>query len=209
MKSVYLHPLTVRIWHWTNAAIVIALLVTGAQLRIPELRILPTYSQAAAIHKYVGFAMGLSFLFWLPYSLISSGLRRHYLLRVKDLRAIVGQALFYLFGIFSGWKNPFEPTPDNKFNPLQKIAYSSVMLIFTPIIVVTGILFSDLVSFALYVEMLHGVRVLDAIHVVMAYVFVLYLAVHLYMSTLGSTVFEHVRAMITGRVEHKERHKKR
>ena len=205
MKSVYLHPLTVRIWHWTNAAIVIALLVTGAQLRIPELRILPTYSQAAAIHKYVGFAMGVSFLFWLPYSLISRGLRRHYLLRARDLRAIVGQALFYLFGIFSGWKSPFEPTPDNKFNPLQKIAYSSVMLVFTPIIVVTGILFSDLVLFAPYVEMLHGVRVLDAIHVVMAYVFVLYLAVHLYMSTLGSTVFEHVRAMITGRVEHKKR----
>jgi len=209
MKSVYLHPLTVRIWHWTNAAIVIVLLVTGAQLRIPELRILPSYSQAAAIHKYVGFAMGLSFLFWLPYSFVSGGLRRHYLLRVKDMRAIVGQALFYLFGIFRGWENPFEPTPDNKFNPLQKIAYASVMLVFTPIIVVTGIIFSDLVSFALFVEMLRGVRVLDAIHVVMAYVFVLYLAVHLYMSTLGSTVFEHVRAMITGRVEHKKRNEKR
>ena len=35
MKRVYLHPLPLRIWHWVNALLVLVLLITGIQLRIP------------------------------------------------------------------------------------------------------------------------------------------------------------------------------
>jgi Ni,Fe-hydrogenase I cytochrome b subunit len=36
MKKVFLHTLTIRIWHWINALIVIALMITGIQLRVPR-----------------------------------------------------------------------------------------------------------------------------------------------------------------------------
>jgi hypothetical protein len=39
---------------------------------------------------------------------------------------------------------------------------------------------------------------INAIHVIGAYVFLLYLVVHLYMATLGRTVFSHTKAMIAG-----------
>ncbi len=39
---------------------------------------------------------------------------------------------------------------------------------------------------------------LDAIHVIGAYVFALYLVVHVYMATLGRTAFSHIKAMIVG-----------
>ena len=42
------------------------------------------------------------------------------------------------------------------------------------------------------------VGVVNVLHVIGAYVFVLYLVVHLYMATLGTTAFSHIKAMIVG-----------
>jgi thiosulfate reductase cytochrome b subunit len=198
MKKVVLHSLPIRIWHWSNALIVIILLVTGTQLRVPALETIPKYSQAVWIHKYVGFAMAASFLFWLVYVALSRSFWRHYLLRPVDLRLLGRQAFYYIYGIFRGSANPFKPAPEGKFNPLQKIAYSSVMLLLTPVVVVTGILFSDIFFFRNAIHLLYGVRALDALHVAAGYLFLIYLLVHLYMSTLGHHLFSHTKAMILG-----------
>jgi thiosulfate reductase cytochrome b subunit len=72
------------------------------------------------------------------------------------------------------------------------------MLILMPVIIVTGILFSDISYFLNIIDFIGGVRTLDAIHVATGYAFILYIIVHLYMATLGYRVISHVRAMITG-----------
>lgn len=198
MKKVYLHTLNIRIWHWINASIVILLLGTGIQLRMPEVELIPKFSLAVLIHKYVGFAMGASFLYWLVYVFAKGSFRRYYLLRPADARGMGKQTMFYCYGIFKGKENPFTSTAERKFNPLQKIAYSSVMLIFTPVIVFTGILFSDIFFFRRAIDLMYGIRVLDALHVIAAYIFLLYLVVHIYMSTLGHNAFAHIKAMIVG-----------
>lgn len=198
MKRIYLHPLPLRIWHWMNALMVILLLITGIQLRIPGIASLRPQDPALLVHKYVGWVMTASCLFWLVYSLASGHLNRHYLIGRGDLPGILGQAKFYLISIFRGEENPFRATPDNKFNPLQKFAYGAIMGIFTPILVVTGLLFSDLPFFRKYILIWDVAGILNAIHVVGAYVFALYLVVHLYMATLGRTAFSHLRAMIVG-----------
>jgi len=127
MKRVYLHPRPLRVWHWTNALMVIVLLVTGSQIRIPGIASLHPQDPALLIHKYVGWAMAVSWCFWLVYSLASGNLRRHYVPRKKDFRGIFKQAGFYLISIFKGEENPFRATPEEKFNPLQKLAYGTVM----------------------------------------------------------------------------------
>ena len=206
MKKVFLHTLTIRIWHWINALIIIALMITGIQLRAPGIEEfarkmaiwIPEYSVAVLIHKYIGYAMALSFLFWSVYILVSGSFRTHYLLRPSDLPTLGNQAFYYLFGVFQGRKNPFIPTAEGKFNPLQKIAYGSVMLVITPLIVVTGILFSDIFFFRDLIDWLGGVRLLDALHVVASYLFLLNLIVHLYMCTMGHHIFDHIKAMILG-----------
>jgi len=43
--------------------------------------------------------------------------------------------------------------------------------------------------------------VLDAIHVITGYCFLLYLIVHIYMSSLGKGITTYVRSMITGYAE--------
>jgi thiosulfate reductase cytochrome b subunit len=198
MKKIYLYPLPLRIWHWLNSAIILLLTITGIQLRISEAGIFARYSFVVMFHKYLGFLLAASFLFWLFYSLFTGGLRKHYLIRLKDLKGMALQAWFYLFALFRGGRNPFTPTPEEKFNPLQKVAYLSVMGLFTPVIVITGILFADVTYFLGFIRMMGGLRILDAIHVVTGYIFVIYFLVHLYMSTLGPSIFSHIMAMITG-----------
>lgn len=206
MKKVFLHTLTIRIWHWINALIVIALMITGIQLRVPGIEEIarkmavwiPEYSVAVLIHKYIGYAMVFSFLFWLIYIIASGSFRTHYLLRPSDIPTLGKQAFYYLFGVFQGGENPFTPTAEGKFNPLQKIAYGSVMLVITPLIVITGILFSDIFFFRGVIYWMGGVRLLDALHVVASYLFLLNLIVHLYMCTMGHHIFDHIKAMIVG-----------
>jgi thiosulfate reductase cytochrome b subunit len=87
---------------------------------------------------------------------------------------------------------------------MQKVAYFTVMVLFTPIILITGILFSDILYFVPYINAIGGLRILDALHVVVAYVFVLYVMVHLYMASLGHTTLAHTKAMILGYEEEEE-----
>ena len=213
MKKVFLHTLTIRIWHWINALIVIALMVTGIQLRAPGIEEfahrmaiwVPEYSMAVLIHKYIGYAMALSFLFWLIYIMASGSFRTHYLPRPADIPILGKQARYYIFGLFQGSENPFIPTAEGKFNPLQKIAYGSVMLVITPFIVITGILFSDIFLFRGVIDRMGGIRLLDALHVLASYLFLLNLIVHLYMCTMGHHIFDHIKAMILGYEEMSEK----
>jgi thiosulfate reductase cytochrome b subunit len=197
MKRTYLHPLPLRIWHWSNALLVVILLVTGIQLRIPGIASLRPTDPALLVHRYAGWAMAVSFAIWLVYGLLIDHLI-HYSIRRRDLKGVFSQAKFYLVSIFRGEENPFRPSPEDKFNPLQKLAYGAIMCLFTPVLVVTGLLYSDILLLRKYILLLNVVGVLDAIHVIGAYVFALYLVVHVYMATLGRTAFSHITAMIVG-----------
>jgi thiosulfate reductase cytochrome b subunit len=198
MKRVYLHPLPLRIWHWVNALLVLILLFTGFQLRIAGIPSAGPRHPALWVHRYAGWAMVASCVFWLVYSLATRNLIRHYGVRTGDCKGMLRQAKYYLISIFRGEENPFRPSPDEKFNPLQKLAYGAIMCIFAPILMVTGLLWSDILFIRKYVLLWDIVGVLNAIHVLGAYVFALYLIIHLYMATLGRTAFAHLKAMITG-----------
>ncbi len=177
---------------------VILLLITGIELRIPGVAALPVNSPALLVHRYTGWTMAVSFLFWIVYSLMSGNLSQHYAIRRGDLKGSFRQVKFYLFSIFRGEENPFGASPDERFNPLQKLAYGAIMYVFTPIIVVTGLFFSDILIFRKYMLLLNAVKVLDALHVIVAYIFALYLIIHIYMATLGWKASSHIKAMIVG-----------
>jgi Ni/Fe-hydrogenase b-type cytochrome subunit len=198
MSKLYLHPLPVRIWHWINALIILILIITGIQLRAPSIQIFHDYRIVVLVHKYFGFAMAASFFFWLFYYIVTGNFKKHYIITSDDIKNMPGQALYYLFHIFRKKQNPFKPSPENKFNPLQKLAYSSIMLVFVPIITFSGIMFSDILFFFPWIKAIGGLRILDAIHVAVAYVFVLYFFVHIYMATLGPKLHSHIKSMVTG-----------
>ncbi len=204
MKRINLHPLTLRVWHWSNALLVILLIITGIQLRLSGVASLRPHDPALVVHKYAGWVMTASAVFWLFYTLVTGSLGRQFAIRRNDLRGILCQAKFYLISIFKGEENPFQPSPEEKFNPLQKLAYGTIMLVFTPILVLTGLPFNDVYLARKYVILWNLGGVLNAMHVIGGYVFVLYLIVHIYMATLGRTAASHIKGMILGYEEEPE-----
>ncbi|MEN6617859.1 MAG: cytochrome b/b6 domain-containing protein [Syntrophorhabdus sp.] len=200
-NEIPLHPLPVRIWHWVNAALIFLLIATGAQLRFMDIRIFGDYTFTVAIHKYTGYGLTVSFFFWIAAYQILGGFAGHYLVSAKDIRSLPAQVSYYIYGYFRGGPNPFNPTPQTRFNVLQKFTYAFMMFIAMPVIIITGILFGNIMEFYRLLHAIGGLRVLDAIHVIVGYLFVIYLLVHLYMATVGKTLFYHTKSMING---HKE-----
>ena len=107
-----------------------------------------------------------------------------------------GSFLFLL--CFQGQSNPFTASEEEKFNVLQKISYGAVMFILVPVIIITGILFDNILSFSQVINAIGGLRILDVIHVITGYLLVLFLVIHMYMATLGKTVTSYLKSMITG-----------
>ena len=174
------------------------LILTGVRLRVPGIAFLFAYRNAVLFHRLTGAVVTLSYLFWFVYSMWSGNLRKNYTFRRKDMKNFFSQAHYYSLGVFKGHDNPHVATPEQKFNPLQKIAYLALQFVLAPIIAITGIFFSNIPFFHGAINAIGGIRILDAVHVAVAYLFVVYLIVHVYMSTLGPKPLTHIKAMFTG-----------
>jgi thiosulfate reductase cytochrome b subunit len=205
-----LYPLLVRLWHWIHALAIVLLVITGIQLRFPDLvGWFGTFRTAVNIHNILGFIVLFDYLLWFGYYVLTRELIKQYVPAPEDFTiGIPTQSTYYFARIFFGDPAPFEPTPEAKFNSLQKTTYFGIMFVLVPMQIVTGVLLWDLERFRSIVETLGGVRVIDAFHIILAYIVTAFLIVHIYLATLGHTFFSHFKAMIVGYEEKEGKHKK-
>jgi thiosulfate reductase cytochrome b subunit len=200
MKKIYLHPLPVRVWHWINAFSFLMLIFTGLQIRYRDIIKITQFKTAVDIHNIFGFVLIFNFFIWLIYYLVS-GKFKIYIPAFSIRGLITGcirQARYYGYGIFVGEENPHHCTPENKFNPMQQMAYLNIMALFIPIQLVTGIMLWDLKKFAYWIGIAGGIKIVDSVHVLLFLFFTSFLFVHIYLATLGHTAFAHIKAMFTG-----------
>ena len=61
MQRVFLHPLPVRLWHWTNVLGFLALIATGLQIRYVGLVNVMSFETAVSLHNIVGFVVIANF----------------------------------------------------------------------------------------------------------------------------------------------------
>ena len=209
-KGELLHPLTIRIWHWVHAIAIALLVLTGIQLRFPDLMTwFGTFKRAVNIHNILGFIVLFDYVLWFGFYALTRQLRRQYVPGREDFTiGIPTQSAYYFGRLFFGDPAPFEPTPEAKFNAMQKATYFGIMFVLVPVQTVTGVLLWDLKRFHPLIEALGGVRTIDAFHIILAYIVTAFLVVHVYFATLGHTFFAHFKAMIVG-YEKKERRQKK
>ncbi len=207
MKRNLLHPLPVRIWHWLNALCFFALIITGAQIRYRGILNWMPFRTAVDIHNICGFSLIGLFLVWLAYY-AGSGMLMVYVpdLNIKNyLLSSWKQARYYGYGIFVGEPNPHHATLENKFNPMQQVAYFSIMFLLLPLQIVTGVLLWDLDRFAAVIDASGGIKVVSSAHLLLTVFFTAFLFVHVYLTTLGATPLTHIKAMFTGYEEEGEK----
>ncbi len=200
MHKVYVHPLPVRIWHWTNALGFVALILTGVQIRYLDLFDVISFKSAIQLHNWIGFVLIGNFFVWLFFYLFSDKIKVYHpeLSPLKHFRGSLRQLQYYGYGIFRGDPNPHHVSAYRKFNPLQSMAYQIIMQILVPLQFFTGVLLWDLKRFPGAVEFFGGVRVVDTVHVLLFIFFTAFLFVHPYLASLAHTPFAHFKAMITG-----------
>ena len=200
MTKLYVNPLPVRIWHWTNAFGFVLLILTGLQIRYVGQIDIVSFRTAVVAHNWIGFVLIANFFIWLGFYLFTDKIKVYHpeLSPVKYFKASFRQMQYYGYGIFRGDPNPHHVSVYRKFNALQSMMYQIIMMLVVPLQFATGVLLWDVARFGTVVERLGGVRVVDTVHVLLFIFFCGFIIVHVYLASLGHTPTAHFKAMITG-----------
>jgi len=195
MHKVYIYKGFERFWHWSQAALIIFLALTGFEVH-GVLRIFG-FEKAAEFHRTASWLLiGLIILsiFWH----ITTGEWRQYIPTTKQLKE---QMMYYLSGIFKGEHHPTEKTELSKLNPLQRIVYLGFKLVLVPMTIISGILYMLYKTFDqnnLIVIEDYPLASIAFWHTMGAILLMIFLVVHVYMTTTGKTPTSNIKAMITG-----------
>jgi len=190
---IYLFKRFERFWHWSQAALVITMLITGFQIH-GYLGWLP-FKTALLIHEYSAWTLITLWIFAIFWH-FTTGEWKQYMPSMEKMLLVVRH---YAWGIFLDEDHPFHQTPQHKHNPLQRLAYLWLKLMINPLIWLSGMLlliFSynwiDQEPFGL------TIREIAWIHTATAYMMLVFFIAHVYMATTGPAPFAYIKAMITG-----------
>lgn len=199
-ERVYLFKRFERFWHWSQAALIIAMLFTGFEVHGTYKAL--GFARAVQWHTIAAWTLVALWLFAIFWH-FTTGEWKQYIPTRDKLLAV---AHFYAVGIFKGESHPFKPTPLLKHNPLQRLAYLAVLLVIGPLIWVSGwlyLFYADWTAWGIT-----GLK-LDWVawaHTAGAFLMLAFLIAHLYLITTGHTVTAHLKAMVTGWEEAAQTH---
>jgi len=189
-----------RFWHWSQAALIFFLLTTGFEIHGSYS--LFGFGRAVSLHTTAAWLLiGLWILaiFWH----FTTGEWRQYLPTTDKLGAVIH---YYAIGTFTGASHPFKKTTLAKHNPLQKLAYLWFKLMISPLIWISGLLYlfyNQWDSLGLSALPLEWVAL---IHTGAAFMMLIFVIAHVYMATMGKTVFSLIKPMITGYESEEDEH---
>jgi thiosulfate reductase cytochrome b subunit len=188
----YLYTRYERFWHWLQTALILALLVTG--LEVHGSFTLLGFKRAATIHSFLGLTWLIAFAFFV-FWLFTTGEWKQY---VPTSKKMLDVARYYLYGIFIGAPHPCPKRPDAKHNPLQRLTYLSLAALLLPLQMASGLLYYTYNSWKDYGLDFLDLSAVALVHLLLAFGLIVYIIVHVYMTTTGHTLFAHIKAMVTG-----------
>jgi thiosulfate reductase cytochrome b subunit len=199
----YILPVLLRVWHWLNALLMILLMISGVGLHFTDLSVtIMSFELSRTVHNVAGISLCVLYHLYLLWSL-HTGNWRQYVPNWNGLIANIDrQNDFVLRGIFKGEAPPVLPTPEQKYNAIQQIAYLVVMFGAMPLLMITGIafFFPELVPETLFG--FYGLVPIAISHTVLGFFFAMFTLGHIYMGTMGVTVGAGFKMMITGWHDH-------
>jgi len=198
------YPLWLRVWHWGNAVLFVILLITGLSMHYSRPGPALGFRTDVLIHNTAGALLTLFYCLFL-YGNLRLGNGRYYRIVAGDIEpGLLWQTRYYLWGIFVGSPHPYPHSEERKFNPLQKMFYLAVMYLLFPILAVTGwaLLFPGRLPEAMFG--VPGIGLWALAHTYIGYFVSLFMVIHVYLGTTGSTpgaLFRFMWSGDTGRPE--------
>lgn len=192
MKHIYLYTRYERSWHWLQTTLILILLLTGFEVH--GRYTLFGFELAVKIHNYVGLAWLIAFAFFI-FWIFTTGEWKQYVPTTKKLFSVIR---FYSYGIFLGEPHPVPKRKEAKHNPLQRLTYLGLAAALLPLQMATGILYWTYNSWEQWGFDYLSLGLVALVHMALAFSILIFLIIHVYMTTTGHTIFAHVKAMITG-----------
>ena len=191
-ERVYLFKGFERFWHWSQAALIIFMLISGFEIR-------GTYTvfgfeKAVNLHRTAAWALVGLWIFAIFWH-FTTGEWRQYIPTTDKVLAIMN---YYSSGIFKHEPHPFRQTSQQKHNPLQRLTYLAILTLLSPLIWITGwlyLFYADWNAWGLSALQLEWVA---TGHTIGAFFMLAFLISHLYLITTGHKPSSQIKAMITG-----------
>lgn len=182
-----------RIWHWSQAVLILTLLFSGCEVR--GVWHVLGFAEAVNLHRTAAWALITLWLFAIFWH-ITTGEWRQYIPTTDKVAAMIK---YYLLGIFMQAPHPFRPTLLRKHNPLQRLAYLFLWLVISPMLWISGWLYLFYADWDAW-SLSHYLKLEDVafFHVLGAFMLLVFLIAHLYLITTGKTPTSHLRAMLSG-----------
>lgn len=202
-ERVYLMPLWLRLWHWTNAALIITLAVTGASLHWADPTLpLVEFALAARIHDVAGLALLAAYGFFVVANVVSGNWWQYVPKPPGVLQRCLTQVRWYCWGIFRGEPHPYPVTLQTNFNALQALIYWGVMYLLMPLLLATGVVFMLPQLAPDRIAGFDGLLPVALLHTLLGAAMVMFMVSHIYLGTTGRTVGAMFRTMVTGWHQH-------
>ena len=219
------HRLSTRVWHWINVITVIVMLMSGLMIfnahprlywgeyganfdpawlelpRFPGWATIPSmYNLSLARQWHLAFAW--IFAFGLAFYMARSLWNGHFRKDVALSKAEVAPSHIWE-DVKKHIRLDFH-TGDARYNALQKIAYSGVLFLILPTLILTGLTMSPGMNAAWpwLVELFGGRQSARSIHFISAGAIVGFILLHLMLVVLAGPI-NGIRSMITGRFKMK------
>lgn len=142
------------------------------------------------VHTVAGALLAVNFVLFLGALLRTSEIKQ-YVPHAQDLAArLRTQVRYYLIDMFKDEDAPFAAPRENRFNPLQQIAYFAVFICGMPLLITSGLAL-----------LLASYNWITWLHVDFAILFGLFLLIHVYLATTGKTLGSLINEMLTSYVE--------
>ena len=142
-------------------------------------------------HFFFGWLFVLNGLLYFVYNLLSGHMRK-FLFTPRDAVKAPAMIFYYL-------RLRRESPQDGEYNPLQKMAYTGVFVILTPLVLLSGMAMSPQLDVAFHwmPAMFGGRQAARTVHFLLAFGFVSFTFGHVFM-VLTTGVLNNVRSMVTG-----------
>ena len=181
-----------RLWHWSQAASIMALFFTGG--RIMNLHEIGSFELAVTVHTVVAIALLVLWVFATFWLFTTNGWKQF----IPRLTGLLKVARFYAYGVFKGEEHPYSKTLERRHNPLQAGAYFALKMMLFPAIWVTGLVY---LSYGFW-DSADGqglwLTVVANLHVLAAFAIATFVVAHIYLLTIGHGFRRHIQPMLTG-----------
>jgi len=183
-----------RFWHWFQAVLIIALMITGFEVN--GAYTLFGYEDSATYHRFTAWVLIWLWVFAIFWHLITGEWKQY----IPTTEKMIAVMRYYTVDIFDPKaSHPFKPSPLSKHNPLQRMAYLTFNVLITPVIWITGLLYMYYNQWAVIGENETWLGWVAGIHTAAAFAMLVFFIVHVYMAFTGKPPTAYLKAMITGR----------